>query len=57
MRVEVVSKEMGVKENGAKAWVILEYSFAHPKTKLQRKHLWTRGSRWEHYTKMRPNSL
>jgi hypothetical protein len=39
MRVEVVSKEMGVKENGAKAWVILEYSFAHPKTKLQRKHL------------------
>jgi hypothetical protein len=24
---------------------------------LQRKHLWTRGSRWEHYTKMRPNSL
>jgi hypothetical protein len=39
VRIEVVSKNMGVGENGAKAWVILKYSHALPRIKLRRKHL------------------
>jgi hypothetical protein len=39
VKVEVVSKDMHVQENGAKAWVVLEYSLAHLITKLQKKHL------------------
>jgi len=46
MRVEMVLKDMGAKENGSKAWVFLKYSLAHPKTKLRRRHLWIRGSCW-----------
>jgi hypothetical protein len=34
MRAEVVSKDMGAKENGAKARVVLKYSLACPKIKL-----------------------
>jgi hypothetical protein len=32
--VEVVLEDMGAGENGVKAWVVLEYSLAHPKIKL-----------------------
>jgi hypothetical protein len=39
VRVEVVSKDVGVEGHGAKAWVVLEYSLAHPITKLQRRRL------------------
>ncbi len=39
MKVEVVSKDVGVGGNGAKAWVVLEYSLAHPITRLQKKCL------------------
>jgi hypothetical protein len=34
VKAEVVSKDVNVGENGAKAQVALEYFFAHPKTKL-----------------------
>ncbi len=34
MIVEVVLEDMGARENGVKAWVALEYSPAHPRTKL-----------------------
>ncbi len=34
MRVKVVLDDMGVGENGAKVWVVLEYSLARPITKL-----------------------
>jgi hypothetical protein len=34
MRVEVVLEDVGARENGAKAHVAIEYSFAHPITKL-----------------------
>jgi hypothetical protein len=39
MRIKVVSKDVHAKENGAKAWVVLKYSHARPKTKLQKRHL------------------
>jgi hypothetical protein len=39
VKIEVVSKNMGVRENGVKPWVILEYSHALPRNKLRRKHL------------------
>jgi hypothetical protein len=39
VKVEVVSEDMGIRENGAKAWVVLKYSPTCPKTRLQRKHL------------------
>ncbi len=42
MRVEVVSKDMGVGENGAKAQVALAYSLTRPKIKLQKRRLWIR---------------
>jgi hypothetical protein len=35
VKVEVVLKDMDVKENGAKALVDLKYSLAHLKTRLQ----------------------
>jgi hypothetical protein len=31
MRVKVVSKDMGARENGAEAWVVPENSPTHPK--------------------------
>jgi hypothetical protein len=34
-----VSKEMGVRENGVKVQVVQKYSLAHPRIKLQKKHL------------------
>jgi len=34
MKVEVVSKDMGIRGSGAKAWVVLYYSPTHPRTKL-----------------------
>jgi hypothetical protein len=34
VRTEVVLKDMGAKENGAKVWVILKYSLTHLITKL-----------------------
>ncbi len=37
MKIEVVLEDMGVGENGAKTQVVWEYSFTHPKTKLQKK--------------------
>jgi hypothetical protein len=39
MRIKVVSKDVHAKENGAKAWVVLKYSHAHPRTKLRKMHL------------------
>ncbi len=32
----MVSKDLGVGENGAKAWVVIEYSLACPIIKLQK---------------------
>ncbi len=46
MIVEVVLEDMGVGENGAKAWVALEYSLAHPETRLWKRCLWIGGSCW-----------
>jgi hypothetical protein len=46
MRVKVVSDDVGVGENGAKAWTNQEYSLAQRKVKLQSKHLWVGGSCW-----------
>jgi len=34
VKIKVVSKDVGVGENGAKAWVALKYSPTHPRTKL-----------------------
>jgi hypothetical protein len=39
MKVNVVLKDVGVGENGATTWVACKYSFACPKTKLQKRHL------------------
>jgi hypothetical protein len=39
MIIKVVSKDMGVRENGAKAQAIQEYSPSWPKVKLQNKRL------------------
>jgi hypothetical protein len=39
VKVEVVLEDVGVVKNGAKVHVALKYSLAHPKTKLQRRHL------------------
>jgi hypothetical protein len=47
VRVEVVSKDVGVGKNGAKARIAQEYSLARPRAKLQSRHLWVRGSCWE----------
>jgi hypothetical protein len=44
MKVEMVSKDVNVGENGAKAQIAFGYFFAHPKTKLWRRHLWVGGS-------------
>jgi len=46
MKTEVVSKDMGAKENNAKAWTTQEYSPAYPKAKLWNKRLWIGGSCW-----------
>ncbi len=42
-----MSKDVGVGNNGAKAWATWEYSPTHLKTKLWRRHLWAKGSCWE----------
>jgi hypothetical protein len=34
VKVEMVLKDVGVREIDAKAWVVLEYSFTHLKTRL-----------------------
>jgi hypothetical protein len=39
VRVKVVLEDVGARENGAKARIVQEYSFAYPITKLQKKHL------------------
>jgi hypothetical protein len=39
VKAEVVSKDVGVRENGVKARVALEYSLAHPRARLQRRCL------------------
>jgi len=39
VKAEVVLEDVGVGENGAKVRVVLEYSFAHPITRLQKKCL------------------
>jgi len=39
VRPKVVLKDVGAKENGAKAQATEEYSCAHPRAKLQNKHL------------------
>jgi hypothetical protein len=39
MRVKMVLKDMGARENGAKVCIALKYSFACPRTKLQRRCL------------------
>jgi hypothetical protein len=39
VRAKVVLKDMGVRENVAKVWVALKYSFACPKTRLKKRHL------------------
>ncbi len=44
VRVKVVSKDMGARENGAKAWVALEYSLAHLRTRLQKKTFMSYGA-------------
>ncbi len=44
MRVKVVSKDVRGGENGAKTWVVWEYSPTHPITKLWRRYLWIGGS-------------
>ncbi len=53
MKAEVVSKDMGAGENGAKVWVALEYSFACPRTRLRKRCLRTRGSCWGKGTKFK----
>ncbi len=40
VRAEVVSKDVGAKENGAKTWVVREYSPTHPKVKIWNRHIW-----------------
>ncbi len=40
MTTEVVLKDMGVRENGAKARVAQKYSLAHSSAKLRNKCLW-----------------
>jgi hypothetical protein len=39
MKVEVVLEDVGARENGAKTHIVQEYSFAHPRIKLQRRCL------------------
>jgi hypothetical protein len=39
MKIEVVSKDVGVKKNDAKVQIAKEYSVAHPRIKLQSKCL------------------
>jgi hypothetical protein len=40
-----VLKDVGVGENGAKMWVVRNYSLAHPRIKLWKfKHLWAKGA-------------
>jgi hypothetical protein len=34
MKAELVSEDVGARENGAKVRVVLKYTFTHPKTKL-----------------------
>jgi hypothetical protein len=44
VKAKVVSKDVSVRENGAKAQIAFEYFFAHPKIELWKKHLWVGGS-------------
>jgi len=46
VKVEVVLKDVGVKENGAKARATWKYSPAHPRAKLWNVHLWIKRSCW-----------
>jgi hypothetical protein len=46
VKVEVVLKDLGAKENGAKMCVTWKYSLTHPRTKLQKNCLWIGGSCW-----------
>jgi len=52
MRVEVVSEDMDVRENGAKVWVVREYFLACPRTKLLKRCLWVGRSCWGNDTKL-----
>ncbi len=51
MRAKVVSKDMGVGENGSKAWVTLTYSHVHLKSRLWKRCIWIRGLCWGKDTK------
>jgi len=46
VRVEVVSEDVGVNKNGARAHVVRKYFPTRPRTKLPKKHLWVGGSCW-----------
>jgi hypothetical protein len=46
MKVEVVSEDVGGRENGAKARAAQKYSLARPRANLQSKHLRVGGSCW-----------
>jgi hypothetical protein len=46
MRAKMVSKDVGVGENGVKTLVIRKYSLAWPRAKLWSKCLWVGKSCW-----------
>ncbi len=45
-KVKVVSKDVGAKENGNRAWTPWKYYPAHPRIKLWKMHIWPRISCW-----------
>jgi hypothetical protein len=53
MKVEVVSKDVGMGENGAKLQVVRKYSITCLKANLRIKRLWIRGSCWGKWIKLK----
>jgi len=53
MRVEVMSKNVDARENGAKVRVVRKYCHTYPRAKLRSKHLWVGGSCWEKKIKLK----
>ncbi len=51
MKVKVVLKDVGARENGARMWVTGEYSLTFFIIKLCKKCLWVGGSCWGGSTK------
>lgn len=41
MRIEVMSEDMGARENGAKVWATQKYSFACSRLKLWKIRVWS----------------